>query len=141
MVHQHRQRPWARHPRATADGSPPVTQGSKQRTSPPSEQPPPVDALGGGVVSFPLQDSRLAGGVTGGSRLGGGEDIARVTVVKARSWINRMVSSYTVVTAGKLACLMTMFAARRYRVAFRRTWSAVSWVESPNEPFHQVSTE
>ena len=62
-------------------------------------------------------------------------------MVKARSWINRMVSSYTVVTAGELACPMTMFAARRYCVAFRRTWSAVSWVESPNEPFHQVSTE
>jgi hypothetical protein len=37
----------------------------------------------------------------------------RVTVVNARSWINPMMSSYTVVTAGKLACPMTMFPARR----------------------------
>jgi hypothetical protein len=36
---------------------------------------------------------------------------------------------------------MTMFPARRYWVAFCRTWSAVIWVESPNEPFHQVITE
>jgi len=34
---------------------------------------------------------------------------ARVTVVRARSWITAMMSSYTVVTAGKLACPMTMF--------------------------------
>ena len=47
----------------------------------------------------------------------------RVTVCSWRVWISAMMSSYTLVTAGKLACPMTMFPARRYWVAFCRIWS------------------
>ena len=74
-----------------------MAQGTVKRTSPPQPDPtdthPPVGTTASTV-------RRLRSGVVRGQVLAVVNTSVKVTVVRARSWINPMMSSYTVVTAG-----------------------------------------